>query len=290
MGKNDKRQQGNGQPPSKYQNALDRNRNNAANGAPVDQSEDRYKNTGRAAYVEQTREDDGVKGVVAGTIAESTFKTKAILVVAVAGAILWFTLEIMRPKVLSPSDPDYVGTPGGTGTAHVIANTVRSVAATVEGPAQPAGVANTKPGKKDPDEGCTPDEALKTMGTQFLPLESYRNAVPIIIRNKSDMVAFVDLRNPNTQEIATTAVLLPGEAIKFPNVGHSVAGSVSVGTLWCNRKVGWKDARTTPIRSTVVATTDTLAIKMALYDMGGDKLGARVFNERPGKLAPDHFN
>lgn len=64
------------------------------------------------------------------------------------------------------------------------------------------------------------------MGTQWLDQTRYADGVPMTVRNKSDHIAFLDLKTPGQLERATTIVVLPGEAIQFPIAGNGV------GKLW----------------------------------------------------------
>lgn len=138
-------------------------------------------------------------------------------------------------------------------------------------------------------EVCDTNEELRTMGTQWMESTAYEGATSIIITNKSNLIAFVELLKVGSKERATTALVMPGEAIRFPVAGNAVLGSVSTGETWCNRRVGWQDARTSMYRPALAAHADTIQFRGVIHEKGSGLTTMMVFEERPGKDIPRAF-
>lgn len=192
-------------------------------------------------------------------------KTRLIIGLSIAAVAVWFAMWAMYPK--PPTE--------AAGDERL--------------PADGAHMAKNNPRDRLADEACTPDEELRTMGTQWLPPERYLGGTPMSVRNMTSSIAFLDMLDPASKERSTTLVVMPGETIAFPLVGHTTLGSVSAGSAWCNRRVGWEDARVTALRDPIVATHDTISVKAVIYERGSTQLGMRVFKERPGVPTPAQF-
>lgn len=204
-----------------------------------------------------------------GRLSNSTLTTKLILVVGFVGVGLWLTLATGHKAIQEARD--------------LQSRPVTFVLPDAKAPRGDDGVEEVLP--------CNPEEAerLQTMWTEFLDASEYRDGVPMTVRNGTEQVAFVSMETVGSKKLATTLVVMPGEAIRFRLAGRGAAGSVSVGSHWCNRLVGWKDGRTMAIPRPVIATRDTLELKGLLHERAGGKVGMMIFNERPGQEVPRHF-
>ncbi len=260
-----------GQGKAGYQEALEVNRRRAGIAAAAHQSqrvdvfaEDEPQN--RASTIATF-----MKAGLLLQLASVTLKTKFILLLSVVGMILYVMADLSLSTSSSVTDPDGDESP-------VIGSTRSSPRSATKAFTPPAG------------EVCDESEVMRTMGTQWLAATEYANGITMSVKNKSQQIAFMDLQNPMNNQRATTAVVMPGGEIRFPLAGVGVTGSISSGTKWCNRKIGWQDGKVVPIRPAVMSTNDSQGIKAYLYDRGNGILGMKVFNERPGRPAPIEFN
>lgn len=214
------------------------------------------------------REGDSIK------VKTSTTTTKLILLAGLAGVGLAGLLHFRQVTAASQLRRD----PGNPSSYASKSVTGLGLSAAGMGPQA----------TEDGGPPCEPTEELRTMGTQWLEPSAY-GSVPMTIRNKTNHIAFVDMRMIGSMEQATTLVIMPGEAIRFPLAGKGAVGSASVGALWCNRKVGWQDGRKTDLRPAMIVSRDTTEIKAILLDRSSNMVAFRVFAEKHDSQAPAHF-
>jgi len=204
-------------------------------------------------------------------LSNSTLTTKLIVVVGFVGVGLWLTLATGQRAIQEARE---VLVQSKQGQAALVLPDAKSM--------------RTDEGAEEALP-CNPDERLQTMWTEFLDPEDYREGVPMSVRNGTEQIAFVSMETVGSKKLSTTLVVMPGETVRFRLAGRGVSGDVSVGSHWCNRLVGWKDARTMPIGRAVTAARDTVQLRGLLQERAGGKVGMMIFNERTGQDVPRHF-
>lgn len=266
---------------SGFADALERNRRNAGLPMPnADESSRNSKtNTGSSMQASASIYEKALK-----SIRQLTSTTRFIAVLAILGVFIW-----LFGRVLNEGGEDQTNRFLDEDVSDIAPGIAKSIRENIHQPEKPSSKEPALRGRLA-NEVCTPDEKLRTMGTQWLDASEYADGVVMSIRNRSDQIAFLDFKKMGEVERATTIVVMPGDAIKFPLAGAGTIGTISTGSQWCNRRAGWQDAKSQPIRPAIVPLSDTTEIKSVLFEKGGGLVGMRIFKVSKTNLAPPQFD